>query len=102
MSEAIVVYDVDDRLVLCNSRFKEFDHYGADDVLLSVLYGSLARLDLQRDIVLADETDRYIRGSVFRVWLLAARGITAARSANGPMLLIIGGSLATNCDANCP
>ena len=73
MSEAIVVYDVDDRLVLCNSRFKEFDHYGADDVLLSVLYGSLARLDLQRDIVLADETDRYIRGSVFRVWLLAAR-----------------------------
>ena len=37
MSEAIVVYDVDDRLVLCNSRFKEFYHHGADDVLPSVL-----------------------------------------------------------------
>ena len=73
MSEGIVVYDVDDRLVLCNSRFKEFYYYGADDVLPSVLYGSLARLDLQHGIVLADETDRYIRGSVFRVWLPAAR-----------------------------
>jgi PAS domain S-box-containing protein len=54
MSEAIVVYDENDGLLLCNSRFKEFYQYDDEDVKSGVRYSELARLDLERGIVIAD------------------------------------------------
>lgn len=61
MSEAIVVYDEYDRLVLCNSRFKEFYGYTDEDVRPGVDYAWLTRLDVERGMVVSDERSRYLK-----------------------------------------
>ena len=61
MSEAIVVYDAADRLVLCNTRFKEFYNYAAEDVMPGTSYGELVRLDIERGAVRTDEASNYVR-----------------------------------------
>ena len=50
-----MVYDAEDRLVLCNSRFKEFYYYSEEDVTPGVSYGDLVRLDILRETVHTDE-----------------------------------------------
>lgn len=61
MSEAIVVYDANDRLVLSNSRFKEFYNYSDADVVPGTSYGDLGRLDLERGSVQAEEEGTYLK-----------------------------------------
>ena len=51
MSEAIVVYDSDDRLVLCNKRFKDFYHYRDEDVRPGAHFDDLIRLDLENGVI---------------------------------------------------
>ena len=75
MSEGIVVYDADDRLVLCNRQFKEFYGYTDEDVKPGVLFQELGRLDVERKIVVVghdsddylgkrDQHRRTLRGSI--------------------------------------
>ena len=62
MSEAIVVYDAEDRLVICNSKFKEIYGYGDEDVKAGVKFLDLGRLDIERGTVQvgAAGADRYM------------------------------------------
>ncbi|MEM7120743.1 MAG: PAS domain S-box protein [Pseudomonadota bacterium] len=62
MSEGIVVYDADDRLVLCNRQFKEFYGYSDEDVVPGVRFAELGRLDVQRNIVVVSgDSDDYLQ-----------------------------------------
>ena len=62
MSEAIVVYDAEDRLVICNSKFKEIYGYSDEDVKAGVKFLDLGRLDIERGTVQvgAAGADRYM------------------------------------------
>ena len=51
MSEGIVVYDAEDRLLLCNSKFKEIYKYEDKDVMPGVTYEELGRIDIERGTV---------------------------------------------------
>lgn len=55
MSEGIVIYDADNRLVLCNRRFREFYHYSDDEAAPGTLFEDLIAFDLEKGII-ADET----------------------------------------------
>jgi PAS domain S-box-containing protein len=53
MSEGIVVYDADDRLVLCNSRYKEFYGYSDAEAVPGTRFEELCRIDRERDTIIA-------------------------------------------------
>jgi PAS domain S-box-containing protein len=55
MSEGIVAYDADDRLMLCNSRYKEFYGYSDADTAPGVSFQDLARIDRARGTIIAGE-----------------------------------------------
>jgi len=62
MSEAIVVYDAEDRLVICNSQFKKIYGYSDEDVRPGVKFLDLGRLDVERGTVQMGEegADHYM------------------------------------------
>ena len=55
MTEALVCYDSDRRLILCNSKYREFYGYSEEDVTPGTRFEDLVRLDLERGII-ADES----------------------------------------------
>jgi len=55
MSEAIVVYGPDDRLMFCNSRFKEFYGYSDEDVVPGISGDELGEIDLKRGLIVFGE-----------------------------------------------
>lgn len=61
ISEGFVLFDKDDRLVVCNNRYKEFYGYSDKDVQPGVHTRELGRLDLKRGTVILDgSVDEYI------------------------------------------
>jgi PAS domain S-box-containing protein len=61
ISEGFVLYDSNDRLIICNSRFKEFYGYSDDDAKPGVHAHDLGLLDVERDIVLLNSApENYI------------------------------------------
>ena len=57
-SEAFVLYDAEQRLVLCNSRFKDLYHLSDTDIRPGTPREELDRLDFQRDVfALGDESE---------------------------------------------
>ena len=56
ISEAIVIYDRDGRLVACNRNFRELYGYTADDVRPGVHFAELGRIDIERgNVAVGDE-----------------------------------------------
>ena len=56
MSEAIVVYDSDNRLVMCNGNFRDFYQYRDADVKPGMSFEDLGRLDIKRGtVVIGDD-----------------------------------------------
>ena len=62
MSEAIAVYDAKNRLVLCNSKFKQIYGYSDQDVVPGTEFDQLGNLDLERGTVAlsAVDAERYV------------------------------------------
>jgi len=56
ISEAIVVYDRDGRLVACNRNFRELYGYTVDEVRPGVHFAALGRIDIERgNVAVGDE-----------------------------------------------
>ncbi|MCP5084487.1 MAG: PAS domain-containing protein [Alphaproteobacteria bacterium] len=55
MSEGIVIYDKNNRLVLCNRRFREFYRYSEEEAAPGTLFEDLIGFDLEKGII-ADAT----------------------------------------------
>lgn len=51
VTEGLVCYDTDQRLILCNSKYREFYGYNKADVIPGTLFEDLVRLDVQRGVV---------------------------------------------------
>lgn len=56
ISEGFVLYDADHRLVICNSRFKEFYGYSDEEAAPGAHADELGRLDIERGAVVIDTT----------------------------------------------
>jgi len=54
--EGFVLYDTDDRLVLCNGKFREIYGYSEDDLKPGVTFPELIKLDHDRGIVAKTDT----------------------------------------------
>ena len=55
MSEAVVVYDSNNRFVLCNRNFKEFYGYENEAFTPGVSFEDLGRLDIKRGTIVTDD-----------------------------------------------
>ena len=51
---AFVLYDSDDRLLLCNGRFRDLFGYSKEEAIAGVSHGELFKLDVERGNVAAD------------------------------------------------
>ncbi|WP_051609986.1 ATP-binding protein [Terasakiella pusilla] len=51
ISEAFVLFDNKQQLVLCNTRFKDFYEYNDDDIEPGIEYNRLIELDIERGVV---------------------------------------------------
>ncbi|WP_135079952.1 ATP-binding protein [Terasakiella sp. SH-1] len=51
ISEAFVLFDSQQNLVLCNTRFKDFYEYSDDDIRQGIDYNRLIELDIERGVV---------------------------------------------------
>ena len=60
MSEGIVIYDKQNRLVLCNRRFKEFYQYSDDEAAPGTLFEDLISFDLEKGIIADDTGESHI------------------------------------------
>jgi len=61
ISDGFVLFDEDDRLVICNSRYKELYGYSDEDVRPGVYTRQLGQLDINRGTVILDESvDQYL------------------------------------------
>jgi PAS domain S-box-containing protein len=58
ISEGFVLYDSDERLLLCNSKFRDFYNYGEADVAPGTKYEDLVRLDFERGVI-ADQDGQW-------------------------------------------
>ncbi len=56
-SEGFVLFDADGRLVLCNSRYKEFYGYSDTDTVPGVGTRELGKLDIERGVVIVESDD---------------------------------------------
>jgi|SaaInlStandDraft_7_1057024.scaffolds.fasta_scaffold04685_3 PAS domain S-box-containing protein len=56
ITEGLVCYDADQRLILCNSKYREFYGYALEDVAPGTPFEDLVRLDVQRGAVDDDGT----------------------------------------------
>ncbi len=57
MSEGFVLYGQDGRLIICNSKFKEFYGYGDEEVSVGTPGRRLGELDMERGTVLLKDSD---------------------------------------------
>ena len=55
INEGFVLYDPDGRLIVCNSKFKEFYGYSDDEAVPGVHRRDLGILDIERNAVIVDE-----------------------------------------------
>lgn len=56
ISEAIVIYDADGKLVACNQNFRELYGYTSEEAKKGVHYADLGRIDIERgNVVIGDE-----------------------------------------------
>jgi len=65
MTEGLVFYDADQRLVFCNSKYREFYNYDEDDTCPGTRFEDLVKLDQERGTVAADAT-HHLRRIDFR------------------------------------
>jgi PAS domain S-box-containing protein len=67
ITEGLVCYDADQRLILCNSKYREFYGYSVEEVVPGTLFEDLVRLDVQRGTVNDD-------GSYEQDWISYRKG----------------------------
>jgi PAS domain S-box-containing protein len=104
ISEGFVLYDSDERLQLCNSKFRDFYNYGEADVTPGTKYEDLARLDFERGVI-ADE-DGQLKNYVDRriAYLKEEKGSFEVKLADGRWILIherstsVGGRVGVQAD----
>lgn len=51
ISEAFILFDKQQNLVLCNTRFKDFYEYSDEDIRAGISYNRLIELDIERGVV---------------------------------------------------
>jgi len=61
MSEAIIIYDADDKLVRCNKRFLEFFDYKADEMTPGTPAEVLIKLGLQRNMFSEEDQNAFLK-----------------------------------------
>jgi PAS domain S-box-containing protein len=66
ISEGFVLYDAEDRLVLCNSKWMDLYGYSASEVQPGIKYEDLVRLDLELGAIAATEADYHDRRIDYR------------------------------------
>ncbi|MEM7429158.1 MAG: PAS domain S-box protein [Pseudomonadota bacterium] len=60
MSDGIVIYDLENRLVLCNSRFREFYQYTDEETRPGTLFEDLIRYDLDKGLIADQVGDSHV------------------------------------------
>lgn len=61
ISEGFVLYDADDRLVLCNQTWRDIYGYTAEEAHRGVKYADLVRLDVEKAVIdTAGGSDNYL------------------------------------------
>jgi len=81
-SEGFVLYDSEDRLALCNRRFKELWGYSDSDVTPGVPWDGLIRLDAERGTVIDDESHKHAGERDLLEWRKRRRGTMVVRFRN--------------------
>jgi PAS domain S-box-containing protein len=56
MTEGLVCYDADQRLILCNSKYREFYGYTEEDAAPGTRFEDLVRLDVRRGLIVDEGT----------------------------------------------
>ena len=88
ISEGFVLYDSDERLQLCNSKFRDFYNYSESDAAPGTTYKHLVRLDFERGVI-ADEdgqSESYIDRRI--AYLEEETGSFEVKLADGRSILI--------------
>ncbi len=103
-SEGFLLYDSDDRLVLCNKRFKELWGYSESDAALGVPWDDLIWLDVERGTVITEQGDQIADKRDLLEYRKQRRGSIEAQFTDGRWLTIrdrkttAGGSVSIQTD----
>jgi PAS domain S-box-containing protein len=87
-SEGFVLYDSEDRLVLCNRRFKELWGYSESDAAPGVPWDDLIRLDAERGTVIAKQSDQEADERDLLEWRKERRGSIEVQFRDGRWVTI--------------
>jgi PAS domain S-box-containing protein len=87
-SAGLVLYDSENRLVLCNRGFKELWGYSDSDVPPGAAWDDLIRLDAERGTVIDEESHKHAGERDLREWRKRRRGTIDVRFRDGRWVTI--------------